>query len=143
VQRRASVESRRIERLARAFARSVHRSTGAERERLDSLSRSVARYASGRLGEALHRLTLLETRVHAHAPDRALERGYVLLRDSTGRLRTGVSALTAGDPVTLVAHDGHASATITSVSAPGPSVAGVAEGDERTADSSIPDEDTP
>jgi len=115
VRRRAAWETERLERLARAVARRSQRATADATVTLERMTRDLRRAAESRIGRATRTLETLETRVRANAPDRALERGFVLLRDAAGRLRTGVTGLTPGDTITVVAHDGRADATLTSI----------------------------
>ncbi len=109
------VQTRR-ERLARAEAglrpAALKRDAAERRRRLSDLA-ARARPAFERLIAQRRRdADSLAARLAALSHEATLKRGFALVRDADGALVRAASALSAGEPVTLVLHDGERSAVI-------------------------------
>jgi exodeoxyribonuclease VII large subunit len=77
-----------------------------------------------RLGLEARRSVLarLEALARSLGPEAALARGFVLARDSSGRIVRSAGALVAGERLSLVFSDGEASVRVLAAGAPEPAV---------------------
>ena len=108
--RRRAVSARRlIERQAPAAR------VGALRQRLDDdrrlLDRAVARLVPARRTRAIG----AERRLAALSPLAVLGRGYAIVEDASGRVRSDAAGLAAGKPARLRMRDGRATVTVQAV----------------------------
>lgn len=82
-------------------------------ERLDHAADLLQRCARTRLSALSARLTTLEARLAAADPQRAVERGFALVRDANGRLVRDAAALHTGDTLRLRLARGSAETVVT------------------------------
>ena len=97
---------------------------GGERLRLDALTRRGTLVWSSQVTAARLGLTGLQGRLGTLDPRATLARGYAIVEDTQGRVRSRVGQLAADDVVRLRLHDGTAGARIVDVTASGGDGAG-------------------
>lgn len=117
------VTEQTLERLAQALARRAeHRLLASPRALLDERRMHLCmreerldRFAASALERARTAISGRAAKMEALSPLSVLSRGYALVSDGEGRLRTTAENLCAGQTVTLRFSDGSATADITSV----------------------------
>jgi exodeoxyribonuclease VII large subunit len=98
----------RVDGAARAMLRAEWHGTAA-------LHRDVARAARARVCDTRVAIDSAADRLRLLDPRRVLARGYALVRDSAGRIATGVDRLKPGADAVIVFRDGTARTTVASV----------------------------
>ena len=113
-----AVERRRV-RLAAARRLLDRRAPAARvallRQRLDEARRRVDRAIARTVPDRRRRAVAARRRLDALSPLAVVGRGYAIVEDGTGRIRTGTGDLSVGDAVRLRMRDGRAGANITAV----------------------------
>jgi exodeoxyribonuclease VII large subunit len=115
-QRRLDLAGNRLELLRQRLAHRAAQAGGEDRRpRLEAVWRRLAPALDGRLGALGHRLELLDARLGALDPRGPLARGFVLVRDESGRPIVRAADAPAQGPVDLQWLDGQRRANLGSL----------------------------